>query len=388
MTEKLYEYVAEFRGSFPDVPIPENIIAGIKETDEKPFYVTLPIGKVGGYSQNRKLPYTRDEVQQVVNEVNAKKPEGRVGHIPMKERASKLPDMQWLGAVLEGDIAWGKAYVYRRAEDVRDYLHTQVLANARVGTSIFGEAKRTDGGAWQNINVQAIDLSGHPDGISVQDLRSIPVVTAETINDEEDNMSENQFIQELTASRDDYRDKARDAETKVSELTVSVSELTRERDELKALVAELNLGETPVDTVKELKATDEKYQAVLELVGEGKDPVKVFAELNTRVAEANESVLTSAIEKQIAEMVKVEKLQPTVKKHIELLRKVGDVTDEESAKKAIQEFIDDEDNKELAQSLVSEMSGGRVIVGAAPASDAYSKAGFVSFDDSMKELGG
>lgn len=388
MEQPLVETVLELR-NHPNVPIDAAIIDGIKQGNEGAWFWTLPIAKVGGFSQNRKRPYSRAEVEQIVNEVNTKRPEGRVGHPSLKERSDKLPAMQWLGAVLADDgTAWGKAYVYGSASDVQEYLRTKAVANSAVGTSIWGNADTDKDGNWRSINIQAIDLAGHPDGVSVQDLRAVPIQTQETIT--EDETMDEKFFQELTASRDDYRDKARDAETRIAELTNELQAVKQDKERL----AE-TLGELDAIRIGELSTKAGQLDAVLNAVKShealfaefASDPVALVNELATRLQEANEAVLESRVKELVTELVTLEPMRKHVIKHIALLRRIGEVTNEKTAKAAIEAYVSDEDFAELAGAIVNETSGGHAIVGAAPQGDALSKLGYKSFEETLQELG-
>lgn len=388
MEQPLVQTVLELR-NHPDVPIDAAVIDGIKQGNEGAWFWTLPIAKVGGFSQNRKRPYSRAEVEQIVNEVNIKRPEGRVGHPSLKERSDKLPAMQWLGAVLADDgIAWGKAYVYGSAPDVQEYLRTKALANSAVGTSIWGNADTDKDGNWRSINIQAIDLAGHPDGISVQDLRAVPIQTQETIH-EENNMDE-KYFQELTASRDDFRDKARDAETRIAELTNELQAVKQDKERL----AE-TLGALDAKAIGELSTKAGQLDAVLNAVKVhetlfaefGSDPVALVNELATRLQEASEAVLESRIKELVAELVELEPMREHVLDRVALLRQTGKVSSDKTAKAEIEAYLATDAYKKLAGAVVNETSGGRAIVGAAPQGDALSKLGYKSFEETLEELG-
>lgn len=352
--ELLMETVWEFGKGFPEIPVDTVVLESIKEDDPNPFFTTLKIGKVGGYSQNRKRSFSRGEVEAIVRDVNTRKPEGRVGHHPMEVRAQSLPDFQWLGAVMEPDgTAWGKAYVYPHAADVRQFIKLKEKNRAKVGTSIFGKANEDEQtGEWVELEIQAIDLAGHADGISVQDLQTHPVITHE-------------FIQ--TQGSDDMK---------------TVEELTRDLDAMTKLVTSIRetLG-NPADvvaSVKELHTAAAQQKQIVALLGNPGDPVAVVretvtkltasetqvAELSKNLAEANNRLLDNDIAVLITEMVKLESLRPTVKMHVTMQRRIGEVRDADTAKAAITEYLELPSTKEIAEALVKKAAGGNVIAGA------------------------
>jgi hypothetical protein len=372
----LFQHVSEFKGQYPEVPIPEELYQGIREADDDPFFVTLPIGKVGGYSQNRKREYSRREVEQIVKQVNEKRPEGRVGHVSMPDRAKTLPAMQWLGALIAEDgIAWGKAYVHRHAPDLRQHVKVMAVTNARVGTSIYGNAEDGEDGQWQNIDIQAIDVSGHPEAISVQDLQSVPHITAETINTGDDNqMSEEQtaLIKEITNAKEELRVTLSETQTELKAVTSQRDELLEVKESLDELLA--LLGDEPKNKIEEL-FNREKALAVIETAFEDgadiwsrvdvvdADVPAIIEQVARKIEELQNKSLNDDIRQAIEADVELEALRPFATKHVNMLVRLGEVSDLESAKKAIAEFLADEDTQKIAQSLVSELAGGPVVAG-------------------------
>lgn len=201
-----YMLISELAGKYPEVPVDPTVIEGIKADDPSAFFVTLKIGQVGGYSRNRKKKFSQREVAEIVDRVNLVKPEGRVGHMPLEKRAESLPAIQWLGAVVDNDgTAWGKCYVMDN--EVRTYLKTRMRANAPVGTSVWGDVMQHPNGDWTDIQITAIDLSGHPDAVSVLGTRGVPIITAETIvGDDQGNNDGDNLMPDILEMADNTRD--------------------------------------------------------------------------------------------------------------------------------------------------------------------------------------
>jgi DNA repair exonuclease SbcCD ATPase subunit len=244
-----------------------------------------------------------------------------------------------------------------------------------VGTSIYGNAEDGEDGQWQNIDIQAIDVSGHPEAISVQDLQSVPIITAETINEGENNqMSEEQtaLIKEITNAKEELR-------VTLSETQAELKAVSEQRDELLEVKESLDellalLGDEPKTKVEELVNRD-KALAVIETAFEDgadiwsrvdvvdSDVSAIIEQVAAKIEELQNKSLNDDIRAAIDSDVELEALRPFATKHVNMLVRLGEVIDLESAKKAIAEFLADEDTKKIAQSLVSELAGGPVVAG-------------------------
>jgi hypothetical protein len=112
--------------------------AALTEGDESPMFITLPILRVGK-SRNGKF-YDKAVVAEVADQVNKNRPGGILGHISEGERATRyeLPQVIWVGAAVEGDIAYGKGYIPTYATDMRRFLQSAKAAGHQVSTSIYG----------------------------------------------------------------------------------------------------------------------------------------------------------------------------------------------------------------------------------------------------------
>lgn len=335
LQEPLWEMVTEFRGDYPDIQMNAETLAAIAEEDEKPSFFTLRIGKVGATSRNKTRSgkprlYGEAAMQSVVEQVN-RGLDGNLGHIPAIKRDThfNLPVLRYLAAEIDSEgVLWAKTYVPKYAADVREYLRGSARLKRPVGTSIYGTAQiNEETGEVLQVNLETIDLVD-ASRVGVTAAVGVPLVTSEMNSTETDTMADT-ATQEIQA-----------AETQVSEQVVT---LTAELASLQSQLAEMTAN---LETV-----TSERDSALV------------------RIAELESETLVNTIEKLIGEMVELEPLRPTVNKHIALLRRVGDVTNEETARGAITAYLSDDDTKAIAQKLVNEMSGGNAIVGAAVATD-------------------
>lgn len=140
--------VSAFTGKFPDIPTNGVDLDALTAGDDNPVFVTLPILEIGRVSKNGLL-YDKALVESIVEQINAKKPGGIFGHIPDDERptAFPLPAAQWVGAVIDGNVAYGKAYIADRAAAA--YIRRLKAVGGGIGTSIYGSgiAETTPEGA-------------------------------------------------------------------------------------------------------------------------------------------------------------------------------------------------------------------------------------------------
>src|ERR1041385_7450385 len=98
MAELLARYVSEFRAGFPNVPFAPGVDAeGIKSDDPDPMFVTLPLVAVGAKLGNSDERWTKPDVENLVKEIQIKRPEGILGHVAAEKRSTEytLPSARW-----------------------------------------------------------------------------------------------------------------------------------------------------------------------------------------------------------------------------------------------------------------------------------------------------
>lgn len=330
MSEVICEIVSEYKGSFPNVPFAAGVDVASFTSEPDPFFVTLPIAKVGAKSRNGLPAFRQVDVERIVSQVNEKKPEGNPGHTPKDKRGSEynIPKLRWVGAVLDADgMAWGKAWIPDYAPEVRQFFRDAKRTGAKVGTSIYG----TQGAAGlADMELETIDL-GHPDRLGVLEVGAIPEITAQ-LNDE--NMEANIMAEQESILVAEFRNQLAEKSTLVSELQTKVA--TAEK-----LVSELQTKATLADAV------------IAEL---GADPVKVAKELITELVDLKKKELANTIDAVVSELVKVPALRGIAKKQ------ATGAKSEDEARTLVTEYMATDEYQELATALVLKASGGRAIV--------------------------
>ncbi len=148
--------ISELRGTYPDITLPEDIDR--ESLGGEAFFVTLPIGQAGARSRNQRT-YSRAAVEQMVAQINAKRPEGAWGHIAPDEAGTRYdpPAIRWLAASIDAEgIAWGKGLPLTEA--TREYYRLAKATNARVGTSLVAWAQM-DGDEVKALELVTVDLA-------------------------------------------------------------------------------------------------------------------------------------------------------------------------------------------------------------------------------------
>jgi hypothetical protein len=254
-----WNMVGEFRGKAPEIPLDDAALAAIKAKDADPFFMVLPIGEIGVTSHNRQRPYTRREVEMVVEAVNGGRVTGYDAHIPDHERGEDAP-LQWLKAHFEEDRAkaWGKVYVTPQAVELREAFKTAMRENRTANPSIWGDAWESTTGEWAALDLRGIDVSLTRES-SVPTLATVPVIVSELMEGEaavsEDLLK--QQIAELTSAKTAL-------ETQAATLTAIAELVGTEADGAKIRVQELLDTEAKYKTL----VAESRKQRVVEVVAE------------------------------------------------------------------------------------------------------------------------
>ena len=202
--------ITELRGSYPNVPISADVdYAALTAGDDAPVFLTLPIGKVGATSRNKRH-YDDAFVTELGVQTLALKPVGLMGHLSTEQRGYAMPPeaVHWVGAKREGDLLWGKAYIVPGPE--RDRINRYKAQGKAMATSIDAHAD----GEWdeslqayrmdaKTLRLGQIDLAP-ADRAGIPDLAAVPLLTSEMeqpVGEEEQEplMDKLQIIRELTA---------------------------------------------------------------------------------------------------------------------------------------------------------------------------------------------
>lgn len=318
--------VWELRGEFPDVPVfPDVDIVALIAGDNDPFYVTLPIGEANVTSRNQNH-YDGAFVAELAKQTAARKPVGIMGHLS-KENIENMdfPDeaVHWVGAKMEGNKLWGKAYVVPGA--ARDRVRRYKATNRPMATSIYANMSKTwDSklGAYRadasTLDLLQIDL-GPVDRAGIPSLSSVPIVTRELVDnpEEQNTMDKLQVIREMTAE---------DADLLPKPVREAVAASVPAPPEV-ALVAELRteLGDgDPLAVVREWKKQREEGQKtavitrITELVSNGENGIKIEAlrPLVTELVQAKNPATPEAAETIYNDVVKSAMVAELLKNHV------------------------------------------------------------------------
>lgn len=259
--------ISELRGAYPNVPIsPDVDYAALIAGDPDPVFLTLPIGKANVKSGNNRY-YDDAWLTELMRQTLEKKPIGLMGHMTETERATafKPEALHWVGAVRDGDLVWGKAYIIGEA---RERIRRYKASGKSIATSIDAIASGTwdeSLGAYRmhasTLQLSQIDLAP-TDRAGITDLARVPVLTTEMQDEpieeieEESTMDKLQMIGEMTA------EDARLLPKLVREAVAADIPVPSEVEQVKALRSELSLDDKAdvVAVVKEMAESVRKQR--------------------------------------------------------------------------------------------------------------------------------
>jgi hypothetical protein len=328
--------VGEFRGNFPQIETDSRVdLDALTENDESPFFVTLPIARVGEVSANG-LQYDEELVKAIMEQAVGKG--GIMGHLKPEERNTAFPieDVDWVGVTRVEDTAWGKAYV--PPGEAREYIRRLMARGGKLATSIYGPYEKqlpgeADGShRIRGLRLESLDLA--PADRAALQLGGQFAVTAQ-MNDEiegDDEMpTKDEVIAELTANDipQTVREQIVSDWQQEHETEDRIAELEQERDDANALVETLQ-GQLEKYAVRE-------FEAALD------NQVSELVDWEVKGEEAQS---------------KVESLQRTVRRQI--LAELGDERDPEKVEEVAAEVW--EELKPLAETIRSALSGPAAVV--------------------------
>jgi len=177
--------ISEFTGAFPEVPIFRDIdLRELTGGEDKPVFVTLPIGKANAKSGNQRF-YDEAFITELEKQVRDNKPIGLMGHLSEDQRAFAFPAeaVHWIGTMRVKEYLIGKGYV--PSGDSRNRLQRYRATQKKIATSIDA---RGDGvwseqlGAYKMIAstlvLNQIDIAP-ADRAGISDLSAVPLLTQE-----------------------------------------------------------------------------------------------------------------------------------------------------------------------------------------------------------------
>jgi hypothetical protein len=370
MGEILLENISRFQSGFPTIALSEGLVDGLTEGDANPMYITLPIGHVGVTSRNGRT-YNREAVQTMVDAINQKRVVGEAGHLRDEDRPyhwSPSP-LRWVGATLEGETAWGKAYVLPSFPQVRDYIRVAMKTNAQIGTSIYGTAEVDGEGHVRNLNIESIDLA-HPDRLGNPRAAAVPVVTSEMAsednegaNTQERNTLPNQPTEDTATSPTGVAESTSEQTAQVTgnvPATPPMPQVTQEsqmaelRRQHQETLSELH------SQIAQLREYQRAHQNLLRELGmdEG-DVVNAVRELQTQyqaLQGENRDLLQSAIQQMVGEAVALEHARPLV---VELVQAQNPTT-RTDVQEALQTVMQRDSVKALLREAVATEMGPNV----------------------------
>lgn len=335
--------VAEFRGDFPAVETDSRVdIDALTAGDEDPFFVILPVARVGEVSANGLL-YDEALVETIQEQMVGRG--GLMGHIRDDERDTAFPieDADWVGVQRENGTLWGKAYI--PPGEVREYIRRLKARRGKLATSIYGpyaEREEGDGGSWRALGFELEQLDLAPADRAALNLGGRFAVTAQMTNETDDDRDESEDIQmnkeellkELTVADlpNTLREQVIIDYEAEAENEGRIAELKGERDELLERVSEL---ESKLDKMKRAKFEAEVDRVVSETVDwrvDGEDAEK-----------------------------RVKMLEDQFKNRI--LSEIGDEKEAERISEVAERVWESENMRLLAETVRDALSGGPAIVG-------------------------
>lgn len=269
--------ISEFRSGYPQVPFaPDVDVDGLTEDDPEPFFVTLPVAKVNAKSKSGWV-YGAAANEQLAEQVNQRKPEGRLGHMKPEDRATRydLPAVRWLGAQVVDGTTWVKGYVPKNRPDVREHFRLAMRSNAQAALSMYGRGSVNKHNEVVRLDLESIDIAdpmraGLPVGAR-------PLITANMADDdtppesdEDTIMSESNqietLLQEMRSERDEANARLAEMQQTISELELRatlIAEMAEmldvDEDNLKARITEM---QTEIDAARAI----ERKQRVMGLI--------------------------------------------------------------------------------------------------------------------------
>lgn len=251
--EIVREYtVSSFRGKVEDVPIAEGVdVEALRQLDNDPMFVTLPIAEIGAVSNNGTL-YDDALIDSIAEQINTDRPGGIFGHLKEDERgtAFPIPEGLWVGARRIGQTLWAKSYIPPGA--ARDYVRNLKAVGGQIATSIYGRGKfeKVRDGVRRLTNFKLESLDFAPPSRAALGLGAVPHLTSEMSQEQEAEMPDKaQVISELTVA--DIPTVLRDAivaeAAKQSGEQATIAELTNTVTAKDVVIAELT------ETVEEMR---------------------------------------------------------------------------------------------------------------------------------------
>lgn len=328
--------IGEFRGNFPDVPVATGVnLDELRNADNDPFFVTLPIiPEIGAVSKSGLL-YDEALAERVVEQINRKRPGGRLGHLKPEERSTAypIPEGIWVGAMRHGNGVWAKSYI--PPGPTRDHMRRVKAVGGQISTSIYGtgsyEQVKPGVRRTPDFELETVDFA--PPERAALGHGATPIVTAE--------MNQN-----------------------------GEQEADMDRDEL---IAELRPGDIPdrlrQAIIEQHEQDTGQQRRIAELEQNISDRDTLIAELQQQAQERQVAEFHAQVDTQIAELTNWETKTDEQKNKLEALRRMlrstvlaelGEENDADKLKTTLQEIW--EANKALAETVRDALAGPAAMV--------------------------
>ena len=329
----------------PHIPLPPDIDRS--KLDPGDFFVTLPLMRVGSVSRKYGKRYEEQAVRDLVDAINRDRFEGLWGHPARKttDMSDKSADyepgtVRWVAALLdESGMAWGK--LMPLDEKSRNHMRQAAKLNAKVSTSWSGTAY-TLGDKVVEMKPRRVDLAD-PHLAGIQDAAAVPVISEE-MGDIDPNEKQTVEFAESMASGIPFIEEVEEKSN-----VPTIEELQEQISGHQVEIAELKVQTKLIEEMRGVLEVEPNANLVEEMRG----VVSERDQLRDENVTLKREILEEQISEAVDEMVPVKKLRPTVKK----LLKMDEMGTLEEAKSAITALLEDEDIKDLAQSLVQEQAG-------------------------------
>lgn len=328
--ELISHFVSSLSGKYPDVPFNEGVtLEQIQEVDDDPVFLTLPLMKVGDRGKDGLL-YTEAFVKRIISEMKSKARYGNMGHVPKSERDSSFPSPKalWVGVMQDSDgTVWGKSYL--SDPGFKQTVRQMKVTKAELATSIYGTHNPDK-------------MTFHTDGSYEVDAST--------------------FILESVDFAPPERAALRKGHKPVLTTQMENNDMTKEE-----LLAQLKVEDVPenlVNAIIEQFTTEKNSEEVISQLSTENATLKAENEsMKSIVAEAAKRTVLSQFEDKLDEVVEKDTPEEALKEMIRG-RVVAQIT-AETKPEELDELIDSVTStpmySNLAQIVVAQLSGGKII---------------------------
>lgn len=333
-----FDIIYEMKGvegvDYPKIELPKDVnLAELNAIyDNDPVFTTLPIGQFEARSRNGRK-YRKSAMLSMLNQVNARKPEGMRGHLDDHEMGTRYddPQIRWLKAQTQSDIVFGKLIAL--TPESRRYYKVAKATNAVVGTSLFAYATM-EGDEVVDLELITIDMAD-PARVGVLMTAAKPLVTNEMTDEVSTLLSEqtetkpeeimpDTTVGMVTTGEAELQQQRLKLENAIADRDKSIRDMQPFVDDAKKLRSELKLAEdAPLTTaVIEMNNMLAELQTLFGVKGYAeirRSAREMKAERDTLAAE-NAALLGHSMDAIIEQKVKLPTARPIIKTLIEQRR--------------------------------------------------------------------